>query len=85
MFKLSGFSVNSGKLFYIEEPTNEIRKRMPHVCLAKRNFKFSNLISCVYSTMGSKFKNFFQIIGTSVIGKFECNSVYTLINSFAGR
>ena len=25
-----------------------------------------------------QFKNFFQIIRTSVIDKFECNSVYTL-------
>ena len=59
MFKLFVFLINSGKLFHREGPTNE--KALPQVCLAKRDFKFYKFISCIYSTIRSKSKNFFQI------------------------
>ena len=74
---------NSGKLFHREGPTNEIAF-CPMFDLRKGIFKFFKFISCIFSTLWSKFKNSFQKIKTDVIHIFECNSVYTLINSFAG-
>ena len=54
-------------------------KQLSAPCLSRKNrFKFCKFISCIYSTMFSKFKNFFQIIRTCVIDKFGCNSVYKL-------
>ena len=82
--KLSVFLINSGKLFHRVGPTNE-KAFCPMFLLRKGNFKFCRFISCIYSTIWSKFKNFFQVIRASVIDKFECNSVYTLINSLVGN
>ena len=42
---------------------------LPHVSFAKRNFKFRKVISCVYPAMWGEFKNFIQIIRTSVVDK----------------
>ena len=70
------FLVNSGKLFHKEGPTKETALCSMFV-LERGMLNF-------YCTISSKFKKI-QIMRTSVIDKFECNSVYTLINSFAGR
>ena len=54
------FLINSGKLFQREEPTREIAV-CPMFVFSKRHFNFFKFISCIYSTIFSKFKNFFQI------------------------
>ena len=81
VFKVFVFLTSLGKLFH-----RKGNSFLSHVCISKREFKFRKLISCTYSTkIYISFKNFSQIIKASVIDKFECNSVYTLINSLAGR
>ena len=58
---------------------------MSYVSLAKRIFKFRKIISCAYSTVWDIFKNFIQIIRTSIIDKIVVYSIYALINPFTGR
>ena len=53
--------------------------------LQKGILSFANLFPVSILQCGAYLKNIFQIIRTGFIDKFECNIVYTLINSFAGR
>ena len=64
------FLINSGKLFYRVGPTNKIAV-CPMFVLQKDILSFANFFLCVYSTMWSKFKNFFQIVITSVLTNFN--------------
>ena len=62
-----------------------IRNRfLSRVCFAKRIFCFRKFICCAYPTMWGKFKNFIQIIKTSVIDKIVGYSIYALIKPFTG-
>ena len=63
-------------MFHTEGSINEIAFCLMFVLQKGILIKFCKFISCIYSTMWSKFKNFIQIIRTSVIHKFTCNSVY---------
>ena len=84
VFNLFTFIIESGKLFLIEGPIQET-VFCPMFCLEKRIFKFRKVTSCVYPTMSGEFKNFIQIIRTSVIDKIVGYRFYGLLDPFTGR
>ena len=72
----------SGRLFHKEGPMYGF---LPRVSLGKRLLKLCKTISCVYSTVWSKFKYFIQIKRTVFIEKLESYCIYALVNSFFSR
>ena len=75
--------MGSGKLFHKERPMYD--KVFCCVSLVKRVLKPSKIISCVYSTVQSKFKVFLQIKRTAVFDKLESYSIDALQISFVAR
>ena len=84
VFKLFVYLIESGKLFHIEEPIQEI-VFYPHVSFAKRIFKLEKVIPCAHSTTWRKLNYFIQIIRINVTAKIAGYSISALINSFTGR
>ena len=69
-----------GRLFQKEGPMYD--KVLSYVSLAKRALKLCKTISCVYSTVQSKFKDFIQIKRTVFIDKLESYYISAFVNSF---
>ena len=74
----------TGSLFHKERPIYD-KVFLSPVRLVKRVLKLCKTISCVYSTVWSKFKNFIHINRTVVIDKLESYCTYALLNSFFSR
>ena len=68
--------MGSGKLVHKERPMYD--KVFCGVSLVKRVLKPSKIISCVYSTVQSKFKVFLQIKRTAVFDKLGSYSIDAL-------
>ena len=75
--------MGSGRLFHKEGPVyDKVLQGNPLIVLQGNPCK---TISCVYSTMQSKFKDFIQVKRTAVVNKFENYCMYALVNFFISR
>ena len=83
VLKLFAFLIESGELFHIEGPLKEI-VFCPMLVLKNGFFKLRKVIFHAYPTMWGEFKNFVQIIRTTVIDKVVGSSIYALFNPFTG-